>query len=268
MFINSVDYGTVQEPNLEEITKVVNPLISVAVGNFGYHVKNCTIDPGSVKLSLTPDKPYTARAVVDVIMSHNNTKKKIGDLYVLLFAPGDGTGNENYYKMDKGTFGQSARVVSTNSSLDIPAEYRFSEKPERVLPRNKLAEGVLCEAFLPICSVEGRMLYPYTVSLEQITVDNITHPNVLVPGLKMGVSVERFRPNLCQALLPPPKPQIQLTCGYRRNGERFGDPHATFYNPKLAEGAPNLMQVAGFLSVEDKDNPLCQVLDSVGIVSE
>lgn len=245
---NIVDYGTAQEPNFEEISKAAGNLLRPYNRLLGLDF----VVNGFLQLEQIAEKPYTARAILEVLKFSN--AEKVGDLYILLFAPGDGTGKKGDYTLEQFT--------------EMLSGYQFSTKPERVLPRNKLVEGVLCEAFLPICSVEGRMLYPYTVSLEQITVENIIHPTALVPGLKMGVSAERFRPNPRQALLPSPKIQIQLTCGYRRNGQRFGDPHAIFYNPKLAEGHPNRMQVAGFLSVEDKDNPLCKVLDEVGIFPE
>ena len=105
-------------------------------------------------------------------------------------------------------------------------------------------------------------MFPYAVSLEQVTVDNPDYPTKLVKGITIGISPEDMISGRNA------KPELQLTCGYRRNGQRFGDPHATFYNPKLAEGHPHRMQVAAFLSVESADNPLCKVLDKMAIAPQ
>ena len=247
---NSVDYGTAKEPNLERISRV----LSETIRKYNFFLSGETRCSASIQgdpvLQLTPEKPNTARVVLDFMYG----MKKAGDLYVLLFAPGDGTGKAGDYSLEQ--------------FRKIPSEYRFKSKPDKVLPRNKLKEGVLTEAFFPLFSVEGSQHFPYLVSLEQITVDNNTNPKKLQKGLSIGFNASLFQSAFLDptTIFKPENPSMELTCGYYRNGQRFGDPHATFYNPKLAEGHPNLMQVAGFLAVESADNPLCKVLDKIGIV--
>lgn len=279
MSSNTVDYGTPERPNLEAISDAV--LSSLKVYN-QYLMKgvDCFIR-GDPQLQSTPEKPNTARVVLDFLYK----REKVGDLYVILFAPGDGTGKQGDYHLDcvrtdTGTF-YTAREKRSNLEVQIPEEYQFEvgNKPEKILPRNKRVEGVLMEACFPLGTFEGKFSYQHIISLEQITVDNVNEPTRLIKGLQIG----RNSASYATLVKDHPKSRvtisseseqdylelpIYLTCGYRRNGERFGDPHATFYNPKLAEGHPNRMQVAGFLSVENKDNPLCKVLDEVGIVPE
>ncbi len=241
-----IDYGTAERPNLEAISKEVEHIFRFGFSTLGFR--------GDFTLQSTPDKTTTARAIVDVF--YNGVK--VGDLYVILFAPGDGTGKAGDYSLDQFT--------------NLPSEYRFETKPERVLPRNKLKEGVLLEACFPFATVEGSSLFRYLVSLEQVTVDDAISPTSLMKGLRVGKDEKNYTYILRKNVLDyePSTYQVPtyLTCGYCRNGQRFGDPHATFYNPKLAEGHPNRMQVAGFLSVESADNPLCKVLDTIAIVPE
>ncbi len=56
------------------------------------------------------------------------------------------------------------------------------------------------------------------------------------------------------------KPQIYLTTGYDQNNVRFGDPHAIFNGIYSGAREPNLVQVAGFLSITS-NNPLRDVID-------
>ena len=262
----TVNYGTAQEPNLKEISK--------ALAGHGSPLYDCNVHfrehgvsfRGKPTLTLTPEKPNTARAVIDVFYG----KKKVGDFYVILFAPGDGTGDGNTYKMDAVNM-SLAYGVEDNSPLHIPREYRqWGSQPERILPRNKLGKKVLTELFLPLASFEEKKYHQGIVSLEQLTVRQTEKGQELVKDFVLGENVKLYQGNVSADSsyhLSFPGCQ-QLTCGYYRNGQRFGDPHAVYFNPAVAQGRLNLLQVAGFLSVDDKDNPLCKVLDKVGRVPE
>ncbi len=280
---NIVDYGTAQQPNLEEISKITRDYLL----QYQHLLDNAFLgvdDPvprespsflfqGDFTLKLTPDKTTTARTVLDIF----HHQQKIADLYVILFAPGDGTGKEGEYQLNNcGVLGVTAYDTKTGRTVQVPAQYQSEQvKLEHLLPRNKLKEKVLVEACFPLATVEKEFLYPYTISLEQITVDKDNTSSRLVKGLQMGFEDSSYTGlvhdpvtfRFAQADFATRFPTY-LTCGYRRNGERFGDPHATFYNPKLAEGHPNRMQVAAFVSVESVDNPLCKVLDRIAIAPE
>ena len=57
-----------------------------------------------------------------------------------------------------------------------------------------------------------------------------------------------------------------LTVGYRRNGVRFGDPHAIHY-PAIHVNQ-NSLQVVGFLAFneENKDSPACKAFERISYV--
>lgn len=245
MVQHHLDYGTAPDPHLEAISATARVwvrkyecVLQWSFLNLGIQGDFEIID--EVNFTLTPEKSTTARSVLTV--KHDGAA--IGDLYVILFAPGDATGKEGEYALPQ--------------FADIPPAYRFAAKPEKILPRNKAKEKVLLEACFPLGSVDGKRDSPHLISLEQITVDPVSR--ALAPGLQIGYAPEMYL-QMLKIRNPGKSDAIHLTCGYRRNGERFGDPHATFYNPKLAEGRPNLMQVAGFLAIESADNPLGTVLD-------
>ncbi len=283
MHRTEIDFGTAEKPNLEGISEELSTSLSV-YNNYLLKKINCFIH-GNPQLQLTPDKPNTARVVLDFLYQ----REKVGDLYVILFAPGDGTGKESE---DYILWGKDEKKILYEKKEGLPDDWVLQKQilvpeeycvPKRqgIVPRNKQKEKVLLEACFPLGTFEGKYVHPYAISLEQITVDNVNvnDPTRLIKGLQIG------RNSASYATLVKDHPQsrvtisseseedslefpVYLTCGYRRNGQRFGDPHATFYNPKLAEGRPNLMQVAGFLAVEDKDNPLCKVLDEIAIAPE
>ncbi len=237
------DFGTPQDPNIAELSALAARRIAAYNSVLRSHAITFAGEPA---LTLTPEKPNTARAVLDVLYGSEDAGNKVGELYVILFAPGDGTGKAGDYRL---------------GDLAIPQEYRHVEKPERVLPRHKKAEGVLIEGFFPLASVEGAREFPHLVSLEELTVGHPGGRTHLVKGISLGVPPTKYLPmvSLRRAL----SPTISLTCGYRRTGERFGDPHATYFNPKTAEGHPSLMQLAAFAAVETTDNPLGDVLDRI-----
>src|SRR5579862_9109029 len=81
------------------------------------------LDAASI-LTLTPDKPNSARSRSVVQFR----RKTIGDLYVIAFKPGDGTGDEKSYSLDQ--------LVTP---VDLPQE-------AKVVPRDKT--GVATEGLL------------------------------------------------------------------------------------------------------------------------
>lgn len=80
-------------------------------------------------LELTPDKPNSARSVVSV----TSGEKSVGDMYVIAFQPGDGTGDESFIKLHGGVTFAEGIPISKN-----------------VLPRQKA--GVATEVHLPLFS--------------------------------------------------------------------------------------------------------------------
>ncbi len=177
--------------------------------------------------ALTPEKPYSARTVIPVV----HKKTKVGDLYALVFQPGDGTGDSKTHRLE---------------DLTIPLEYQHPEKPERVIPRAKT--GVICEGFLPLFSLTPQGYSAmFAASLEELGLINKT----ISPLWKLGLALPDYSAALREETLA--KPQIHFTVGTNL-GKRFGDPHSIYY-PKNSEEA---LQVAGFLAISQLDNPLME----------
>jgi len=174
---------------------------------------------------LTPEKPNTARTLVPV----SYKGKSAGDMFAILFRPGDGTGDSSRFQPWE---------------LNILGEYR--KHPERVLPRDKT--GIDYELFFPFFSV-GKKVCWYAVSLEELTVDNVKHPNVVVKERDLGFKADRYVKIL--SVRDAVMPMISITTGYGNDGERFCDPHAVYFRVKA-----DVIQVVGFLPIKNAENPL------------
>jgi hypothetical protein len=170
-------------------------------------------------LELTPQKPNSARSVTEV----KHLGEAIGNLYVIAFAPRDGTGDENTY---------SAEYLSISDHLP---------KEGKVMPRPK--DGVHSEIHLALGAkfVRDERVRPYTGHLALV-------------GFKDDGSVG-YTGHVGQSLTPfisaleggPVEPTASLTVGQHGiTGERVGDPHAV-YN-LFGE----VVQVAGFVAVTDE----------------
>ncbi len=167
-------------------------------------------------LVLTPDKPNSARTIIPV--THKETK--VGEMYVIVFRPGDGTGDSKTYTLDQ---------------LRIPPKYRYIEKPARVLPRSK--QGIICEGFFPLFSIGQNHPEMFAVSLEELTVDDVSNLQTIVRAWTLNNGNQ---------------PTVYQTTGMDLQSRRFGDPHAI-------HNATNKIQVAGFLAVTDQESSLISI---------
>ena len=235
------NYGRPENPNLDTITAE----LTGAVKNMNEWIfKYAGFYLGEFqKMSLTPNKPNTARTVIPV---HNKEDDaKVGDIYAILFAPGDGTGDANTYSL------------KDLENLEVPPGHAYQKMPERILPRKKICP---MELFIPFFSIKMGRAYHGLVSLEELTVDNADKPKKLLKLFDLGYDIPEYQKEL---RVPPSESDhgpntvgwLQLTTGYKRNGERFGDPHAIFDN------VPETMQVVGFLSINTVKNPLAKAFD-------
>ncbi len=198
-------------------------------------------EPGSLKLM--PNKAYTAIAEVEVRYKDN---RKAGMLYVVAFAPGDGTGNTNTYK---------------HNQIHIPFFYEYVNKKDGLVPRSKTTPTkTIEEYFFPFFTVFRDEVYDDGVCLDELTLYNKADK---LPSVSRGAHLGMESRHLFEALMQghdlvdPPKPKIQYTVG-QKNGTRLGDPHSIFYNNLNAP--PKSIQVAGFLAIKDPNDPLIQVV--------
>ena len=193
---------------------------------------------------LTPEKPNSARTVIPVSYLEGPHKKehKIGNMYVIAFARGDGTGDDKTFKLE---------------DITIPGEYRHNTKPEKVIPRAKT--GIALEGFLPLFSLTPKeKVLMYTTSLEELGLDE---NKKLVKLTDLGMHSYWFKEIIREASyvkqLYTPRPTIHYTT-YTRASEkiRMVDPHAIHYNSQVADD----MNIGGFLAINSTRHPF---LDSL-----
>lgn len=193
----------------------------------GYEVSVDGLSFGNFEpFKLTPEKSNTARTIVQVTYSGQSA----GDITAILFLPGDGTGDTSLFQPWQ---------------LNIPEEYR--QHPERVLPRDKT--GTEYELFFPFFSLAKNKVHWYAASLEELTVDDVNHPNLVVKEKNLGMAAKAYEEILLTR--KPVEPRISLTTGCMPGMKRFGDPHAIYSGIHV-----DAIQVAGFLPIKNKENPL------------
>lgn len=178
-------------------------------------------------LALTPEKPNSARTVIHI----KYDSVPVGEIYVLAFVKGDGTGDSKTYKLN---------------NLIIPREFRHKEKPERVIPRSK--KGVMAEAFLPLFSIAPNgYLAVFASCLDELSIDG---DNKIVSIGRLGLNNFNYSKALKRKL--GALPRIYATVEEYIDGQRYGDPHSVYYNRSTEDA----LQVVGFLGIKDENNPL------------
>lgn len=170
----------------------------------------------------TPDKPYTAKTVVPVLCAGVS----VGEMTVVVFIGGDGTGNQTTYDLH---------------DVIISPDLRHVEQQDRIIPRSK--KGIVAEGYFPLFTQRSNdaALFPFAGSLEELTLDDSKQ---IVRAWTLG-----------RGLYTPKSPMAHFTLGTDAYGNRFGDPHA-IYNQHRGS-----VQVAGFLPILDERNPLLPITD-------
>lgn len=242
---NDLDLGALYQPTLDAL-RAYNAFIP------SHTILGERLPP----FQFTPQKPYTARTTALVYRGEEH----VADMPILVFLPQDGTGDTSTYQLD---------------AVVIPDFLKHAEKPERVLPRAKA--GVIAEGFFPLFSVRNRITYPFTCSLEELTVgvpDAMAlsgHRPSVDQAWNLGMDTNHFRWHTGEGYKNGYRvdPKVTATVGnyHRRRfgdshtvgssgGRRFGDPHAIYAG--LDE--PNVIQVAGFLGVTEKTPSLAEAV--------
>jgi hypothetical protein len=159
------------------------------------------------RLVATPDKPNSARG--DGLALFEN--EAIGKLFVIAFAPGDGSGDESAHKL-----------------IDLAVDPTYP-RTQRIVPRDKSAAH--SEAHMTILSqqIDSKLREP-----------KLFDGQFDLLGLTSAVSIGRIGTLGRAEYLP--QPCTTLTVGYSQ-GERFGDPHAVY------SARPDIVQVCAFLAI-------------------
>lgn len=173
-------------------------------------------------LELTPDKPNSARSATDV----QHLGETVGKLYVIAFAPYDGTGDESTYSLEgvylaKG-LPQAIKVVprskrGIDSELHFALAGQFTETQGDPVPLVGHLDilGFQDDGYVGAIGRAGLGLHAFVNALES------------------GRTTE--------------EPVVSLTVGKDYvHEQRTGDPHA-IYN-----SFAGVMQVAGFLAITDE----------------
>lgn len=179
--------------------------------------------PRAARLELTPDKPNAARSASAIRFLGGVA----GTLFVIVFGPGDGTGDESTHRLadiKTGAYPQATKIV----------------------PRAKTAahsEAHLTLASFPVDEqTAGPVLFAGNLHALGLTKGKIRKLG------ELGQRQTHFQQIMARDQLAV-DPAVTLTTGYRgvlagdRKGKRFGDPHAV-YNPHR-----DVLQVCGFIAL-------------------
>jgi hypothetical protein len=151
---------------------------------------------------------------------------------LVLFAPGDGTGG--------------GETSVERSKVIIPPELKSID--DRILPRKK---DCALEVMFPIHSFKQPSMGAGSFSLKEY---GLLGQHVQYIGEHTTLDMNAHSPVLCT-----------ITTGYLHSGERIGDPHSIYYDPTSKNAKQDILQVAGFLSI-DRNHQLCRKLDRISII--
>lgn len=169
---------------------------------------------------LTPEKPNAARSISTV----KHLGEAVGTLYVIAFAPYDGTGDEN---------------SRTLRDISVPVHYPPHPK---VVPRDKT--GVHSEMYLPIFGQHARASADPALHAGQLDALGLQADGMTIaPVLHLGQTQAAFM-RAIDSGAEVWRPEIQFTVGYQGD-KRYGDPHAIYNNYQV-------LQVAGFLAISQE----------------
>ena len=191
----------------------------ITQGRLGFDLDNLP------DFELTPEKPNSARFTTTA----NWLGKKVGDVFVIVFQPGDGTGDQ-----------KSGYILD-----ELEVDRRYPRVPA-VVPRNKKNDdpekSTFSEVHMPL--VQQR--------IDDVHADPVAYGGTLdLLGLVDGNRVTRIgrlgQPYAGRDVLPDPV--ATRTVGYipgQEGGlERFGDPHSVY------NALPENLQIAAFLALTE-----------------
>jgi hypothetical protein len=210
--IQGVPLGKLQDPIAVALEKYQN-----------WSNGHISFDPDSaVNLELTPEKPNSARSVSVV----KHLGETVGNLYIIAFAPSDGTGDHSTYmpgQIDLGDFPELARYYPRSKEA-TDTEVQFTIASQLIESQN---DPLLFAGNLSVLGlVDGR-------------IEDIGH---------LGQSRSFFDRSMKYQSVTPQT--ATTTVGYKnwqeptlKQGVRFGDPHA------IVNRTEDTIQVCGFIGI-------------------
>lgn len=180
---------------------------------------------------LTPDRPYLARADIDIMVGNDQLK-----LITLAMMDGDGTGNESSYKAE---------------TLTIPAKFR--NLGIGAVPRRKTS-----------ISVEGAIpLFTFNPSGDRVKMFDSTLLELWLQDAHRVTDIAQLTAPFDSPVKSDGNPHIYYTVWHDRGGVRFGDPHAI----AVPQGS-QMIQVISFLAAEDTRGNVFDLLNNKGMMPQ
>lgn len=199
-----------------------------AAGRYTFDLNNAP------RLGFVTGKP-TARSQTDIL---THTGDKVAELFVIAFAPEDGTGDDKTYTADQLDMG------------GFPADPKY-------FPRNKRTAH--SEAHLTIVSKDLETPTDPVLFAGHLSVLGIVGANRVAEVGFVGQDLQDFVESMPiggDTPDEPAHPTATLTTGYKRGlvtpehpGDRFGDPHA------ILNRAESVIQIAGFVAISPEMAP-------------
>lgn len=211
-----------------------NGAVEQALGTYGRMLGDQYSFGGFSGFQETPDKPNSARDVVDIYKAGGGMAT--AKLFIIVFEPMDGSGDESFLSLENTLFG-----------------FSVYQKTASRLPRSK--ESVHSEAHLTFAAFDptnNSVPVPFAGNLHVIGMRDDKVEQVYDVG-------QSSRELVAAVYGEEGEPKVTLTTGYSSGlhnpnnpGERFGDPHA------VTNDWHDITQVAGFIATGK---------DEVGILS-
>ncbi|MDO8459879.1 MAG: hypothetical protein Q7S74_02095 [Nanoarchaeota archaeon] len=211
-------FGTNDNLNLEAISEVVNSELNERIAQLGSDFRLNNLTP----LQLTPDKGYTGKAQAEITYECRPVGN--GNLTIVLFRPGDGTGNKSDFQIE-----------------GIPAKYT---------PRLKTDYA---EIFMAIGTGYNNKWIPGVTCLNEVVIRKDT-PGVYDRPDSCTSTRSRFR-NICLSKESKKNKHFSNLKQFSftlHKGKHYGNPHAITFpeSPWLKRLEPyeSLFQVGAFLA--------------------
>jgi len=212
--------GRLSNINLKEFDEARDRVLGMYSTRFGTTIVNQN------NFVLTPEKGYEAISKARIVVNDKNL-----EMNVVLFCPGDATGNtENY----------------GNRKLIEPACIVVRKTHKAIIPRRK--DGITAEYIFPIGSATQEHFIMGLTSLEGWTIDpRSSNPLTILRYKEFGYNPLEYSRRMKEKYADI---SLKLEKTLWLDGdERIGDPHSIYCSPETSNG---ILQMVGFLGTNDE----------------
>lgn len=251
------EWGTPKDPDFDAL----QPVIKRSLNDISLIMNSRTNPPHQLfinfsnthKMKKAKNKGYTARGETTLKFSYDNKERKIANATLVLFGPGDGTGDEEH--------GYTSEDFRTCIIPEIMHEDSTDNLPSKYVPRKKKCES---EIMIPVVSIRYNHIRQNFVSLREIGVKSTCNDKSSSRKLSLTeigtLGVDKFiygrmNDEFKNGCIHKEPIDIFATTGYKLNGDRFGDPHVIVHPEHYGDS----MQIVAFMPIE-KENKNYNIL--------